>query len=266
MFVYLSKFLPQFVYPVGLVFLLLILTLILVRKRAKAAAWLIIIVLLILAIAGNRWVSAALTRSLEWRYIPPKQTPSADVIVLLGGGTESADAPRPMTEINGAGDRILYTAVLYKAGAAPHILLSGGNLEFSHSRGTTPAEDMQQILALTGVPAEALWLQEKSQNTAEDALYSAEILKEKGISKIILVTSAQHMPRSVALFEAQGLEVIPAPTDYTITEQYWSELMRFEPSQILLNLMPSSSSLNQTTQALKEYLGMGVYKLQGWME
>jgi len=55
-------------------------------------------------------------------------------------------------------------------------------------------------------------LENDSENTAENAFYSAEILREKNIKTIILVTSAMHMPRSVALFEAQGLNVIPAPT------------------------------------------------------
>ena len=186
-------------------------------------------------------------------------------MVVLGGGTESMDPPRQMAEVNGAGDRMLYADWLYDQGASPLILLSGGNLGFSALRGTTPAYEMQQIMLQLGVPEEAMILQEDSQNTAEDALFSAEILRELEIDEIILVTSALHMPRALALFEAQGLTVIPAPTDYTITTLAWSEMMALELPQVLLNLMPSSGALNQTTGVLKELLGTLVYRQQGWI-
>jgi len=135
--------------------------------------------------------------------------PQAPVIVVLGGGTESADYPRPMSEINSAGDRIVYAAWLYQEGVAPHILVSGGNVGFSTSRGTTPAEEMTELLILMGVPENAIWQQSDSQNTHEDALYSAKILMNEDIAEIILVTSAMHMPRAKALFKYQGFKVIP---------------------------------------------------------
>jgi len=264
MFVYLSKFLPQFVYPLGLATILLILVIALLKNRRKAALGLSIIVLLILFLAGNRLVSASLAKNLEWRYLPPAEMPRAEVIVLLGGGTEAADYPRNMAEVNSAGDRVIHAAWLYKQGVAPNILLSGGNLEFSDSRGTTPALEMQKLLDIMGVPANALWIQDRSENTHDDAVNSAAMLAEKGITRIILVTSAMHMPRSVALFEAQGLEVIPSPTDYTVTERSWQELTALKPTQFL-NLLPSASSLNLTTNVLKEHLGMAVYRMRGWI-
>jgi uncharacterized SAM-binding protein YcdF (DUF218 family) len=266
MFVYLSKFLPQFIYPAGLLIILLICVLILLKKHSKTARNLVIAALLIMVLGGNRVISYGLAKNLEWRYLPPVQLPQAEVIVLLGGGTESADSPRSMAEVNSAGDRVLYAGWLYKQGAAPNILLSGGNISFSNIRGTSPAAEMQQILSLIGIPESALWMQNKSQNTYEDALFSAQMLNDKSISRVILVTSAMHMPRSVALFEAQGIEVIPAPTDYTVTDRSWQALTHFDPAQMAMNLMPSASALNLTTNVLKEHIGMLVYRLQGWME
>lgn len=265
MFVYLSKFLPQFVYPLGLVTIILFLSLFFLKHR-KLAFWFILLSLVLLSVAGNRYFSAGLTRLVEWQYLPPAELPEADAMVVLGGGTESLDPPRQMAEVNGAGDRMLYADWLYDQGASPIILLSGGNLGFSSLRGTTPAYEMQQIMLQLGVPEEAMILQEDSQNTAEDALFSAEILRDLEIDEIILVTSALHMPRALALFEAQGLAVIPAPTDYTITTLAWSEMMDLELKDILLNLMPSSGALNQTTGVLKELLGTLVYRQQGWID
>ena len=264
MFVYLSKLLPLLVYPLGLASILLVLALILDERR-QWRRWLTTIVLILLWLGGNRWVSYGLARSLEWRHLPPETTPQADVIVILGGGTESADPPRPMTEVNGAGDRVLYAAKLYQQGAAPNILVSGGNLEFSTARGFTPAEEMADLLALIGVPPEAVWLQSDSQNTYEDARYSSQMLVAQGIEEIILVTSALHMPRSLALFEKQGVDVIPAPVDFTITEQNWENAFQPGAEEFLIYLLPNASSLGLTTNVLKEYIGMLVYSLRGWL-
>ena len=266
MFVYLSKLLPLLVYPLGLTFILLLVALILFRKKQEASLWLIVVVFILVCLAGNRIVSASLARSLESRYQPSAQIPTAPVIVLLGGGTESADFPRPMTEVNSAGDRVLYAAWLFKNQAAPYILLSGGNLEFSEARENTPAQDMANILALMNIPQEVLWMQDRSENTYEDALYSADLLGDRGIAEVILVTSAMHMPRAVAVFQQQGIKVIPAPTDFTITEKGWADLTSFKPKQMLINLLPNASSLSLTTNVLKEYLGMLVYRMHGWMQ
>jgi len=264
MFVYLSKLLPLFIYPLGLSCIILVIALIL-KKRPKWRRGLLISTLSLLWLASNRWVSYSLARSLEWRYPPPDNTPHADVIVLLGGGTESSDPPRPMTEVNSAGDRVLYAAKLYQDGAAPAILVSGGNLDFSNARGSSPAEEMTALLMLTGVPKEDIWQQDKSQNTYEDALYSSEILREKGIEEVILVTSALHMPRAKALFEHLGISVIPAPVDFTITEKNWENAFKPGIDEAVIYLMPNASSLGLTTNVLKEYLGLVVYGLRGWL-
>lgn len=264
MFVFLSKFLPLFVYPLGLACLFLFAALIF-RKHERWFRTAVLIALAVLLIGSNRFVSYSLARSLEWRYLPSEELPSADAIVLLGGGTGSAQYPRPMVDLNSAGDRVIYAGALYKEGKAPHILLSGGTISWLGSSSSTPAEDMAQIMDLMDIPQDVLWLQEKSQNTYEDALYSAEILQKHGIDRVILVTSAMHMPRSVKLFEHQGIEVIPAPTDFGVTQSGWAELTQGNPLDLLVMYMPSVSSLSQTTSVLKEYFGLFVYHLRGWI-
>lgn len=261
MFVFLSKLLPLLIYPLGLACIFILLALALRRVDRQRTA--LIAALLCLWLGGNRWVALALARSLEYRYLPPDPVPQAEVIVLLGGGTETWDAPRPMPEISSAGDRVLYAASLYRQGAAPYILVSGGLLDWNHSP-TTPAEDMTTLLVFMGVPAEAIWQQNASRNTYEDALYCARILREKGLQRVLLVTSAAHMPRSVRLFEAQGLEVLPAPVDYTISESEWRDEWRAGPRSWLIGLIPSAEYLATTTLMLKEYLGMFIYDLRGW--
>lgn len=264
MFVFLSKFLPLFVYPVGLAFIFMILAFVYHQKPKRVKTFLIAAIV-ILWLGGNNWISKSLVRSLEWQYLPQGELPQADVIVVLGGGTGPAQYPRPLVELNGSGDRLLYASWLYHQGIAPKLLLTGGHIPWMGARESSPAEEMAEILEMLGVPKEAVWLESQSLNTYENALYSREILEREGIDRIILVTSAFHMPRSVPLFEKQGFEVIPAPADYSITQQDWEELWEFNLTTQIFNLIPSASDLDNTTWALKEYIGILVYKLRGWM-
>lgn len=263
MFLFLSKALPPFVYPLGLT-CLLIFTAILLSRYVRIQRLVLTFTLILLWISSTRWVSMGLLRSLEWRYLPPASLPKNEVAVLLGGGTMPSEDPRSIVEVNSAGDRVLYAAWLYHQGKISHILISSGLLEWSLS-DSTPAQDMATLLKMMDVPAEALWLESESRNTYENALYSAQILKEKGISEIFLVTSASHMPRSVKLFEAQGLQVTPLPTDFTVTRRSWQELTQGDLRVQILNLVPSAGNLSQTTRAIKEYIGMFVYSLRGWL-
>jgi uncharacterized SAM-binding protein YcdF (DUF218 family) len=263
MFVFLSKLLPLFVYPLGLSCILLIAAIVL-RNRNRVRNLLIVIAIVILWLSSTSILSNALAKSLEWQYLPLKEIPISEVIVVLGGGTEAAIYPRPGVEINSAGDRVLYAAQLYKEGKARHILLTGGEIDWLNSTSSTPAEEMATILKSMGIPEDALWLETRSQNTYENALYSKQLLDQKGIKKIILITSAMHMPRAVALFQKQGLDVIPVPVDFSITQ---ADAL-FNNTDLIgkfIGLLPSASSLSTTTNALKEYLGILTYHLQGWL-
>ena len=120
-------------------------------------------------------------------------------------------------------------------------------------------------MEMLGVPQSAMLLQGKSQNTYEDALYSCAMIKEAGAKTVILVTSATHMPRAVAVFGKQGCEVIPSPADFTITKAAWNNLWSSDWQELLINLVPNYSSLSLTTKCLKEYIGYWVYQLKGWI-
>jgi uncharacterized SAM-binding protein YcdF (DUF218 family) len=263
-FIFLSKFLPLLIYPLGLAILLLVLSLFLTGKRPRLGRGLVIAAVVVLWLGSNHWISMALSRGLEWQYFPPSPAPKVDAIVVLGGATSPMQYPRPLVEISGAGDRMLYAADLFKKGAAPYILLSGGNIEWMRDKKSTPASEMAQVLDMLGIPLDSVWLQDKSRNTHEDAVYSALILKEKGATRILLVTSALHMPRSVALFKKQGLEVIPAPADYRVTQAGWDELVSGSLESKIIALVPDASDLGSTINALKEYFGMFVYRWMGW--
>jgi uncharacterized SAM-binding protein YcdF (DUF218 family) len=124
---------------------------------------------------------------------------------------------------------------------------------------------MADILEMLGVPRDAMIFESTSRNTYENATHTRVILEQMDVNRVILVTSADHMPRSVALFEHQGIDVIPAPTDFTVTENNWEQLFHGSVGSQLLNLVPNSENLSLTTGALKEYLGIIIYRLRGWL-
>jgi uncharacterized SAM-binding protein YcdF (DUF218 family) len=90
-----------------------------------------------------------------------------------------------------------------------------------------------------------------------------KILDSRGIRQVLLVTSAMHMPRSLLIFKRQKNAAIPAPTDFLVTAD---DLQQHNPPQAtLLNFLPDADRLQQTTRALKEYFGLVVYRLRGWL-
>ncbi len=73
-----------------------------------------------------------------------------------------------------------------------------------------------------------------------------------------------HTPRSLKIFQRQGVEVIPAPTDFIVSRSDLEELIA-TPKSTILNLFPRADNLNDFTNALKEYIGYLVYALRGWL-
>ena len=106
-----------------------------------------------------------------------------------------------------------------------------------------------------GIAPEQLLLEDQSRNTYENGLFTARLLHERGWQRILLVTSASHMRRSVGVFERQGLEVTAAPTDFAVVE------IPFSP----LRLTPDVEALRASSRAVKEYVGIFVYWLRDYL-
>ncbi|MEC4816235.1 MAG: YdcF family protein [Scytonema sp. PMC 1069.18] len=263
MFLYLSKLLPLFFYPLGLTCILLLVALITIWKRPRLAASAIGLTLVLLLITSSGWVSLWLVRSLEWQHLPYANVPNAEAIVVLGGATKSAFPPRPTVDLSEPGDRVIYAAQLYRQNKAPLIVLSGGRIDWRGS-GSSEAEDMATILTSIGIPAEAIVKEPDSLNTYQNAVYVKKILESRRIKSVLLVTSAMHMPRSLLIFKRQGINAIPTPCDFLVSEGELQELSN-TPKSAILNLVPDVDNLRLFTAALKEYIGLVVYGLRGWL-
>lgn len=263
MFLFFSKLLPLFVYPLGLACVLMLVALVTLWWRPRIATLSLAIALILLLVGGNGVAATYLVRSLEWQNLPSSPLPTADAIVVLGGGVKPQIPPRPWVDVAEAGDRVLYGARLFREGKAPLLILSGGRIEWKGG-GPSESADMAKIAIALGVPESAILQDPTSLNTYENAVNVRKILQERGLRRILLVTSAMHMPRSLLIFSKQGIESIAAPTDFLVTEQDMRELSDSTESA-LLNWIPDADRLQQISRAIKEYIGIGVYRLRGWI-
>jgi uncharacterized SAM-binding protein YcdF (DUF218 family) len=194
------------------------------------------------------WVLAtpiAADSLVRWaeRYpaLAPTQVDDAQAIVILAGGVR-VDAPEYGTSAPGATslERLVYGARLARRTHLP-VLISGSRFE------TASMNDfLHQDLGVT-----AQWLENRSRDTHQNAQFSAVILARAGVHKVVLVTSAAHMARSVVEFNQAGIEAIPAPAAmWTAREQG------------LLGFVPNADALVRSQRALYEGLGRLVQDVQ----
>jgi len=260
MALFLSKLLPLLIYPIGLASLLLVLALVLVWRYPRLTAATILLAGLVLLVPSSAWVSDWLVQSLEWWYIPVQELPETDAIVVLGGAVRPQLPPRPWIDVMESGDRVLHGAQLYQAQKAPKLILSGGRVAWDGVDGSE-AEDMAVLAMALGVPEADILQEPDSLNTRQNAVNVQQLLEREGMENILLVTSAIHMPRAMATFQHLGVEAVAAPTDILITT---SDATLSAEAKILRTL-PDAQSLHNFTRAMKEYVGLVVYKLRGWV-
>lgn len=252
---YASKILAQLVYPLTLCLVLVPLGLLLRKILPKIGTTLAAFGFLWLLVWSLPMPSFWLRSGLEQQYFesPAEDFPTADAIVVLGGGMEGArEYWRGSPDLNSAADRVWFGARLYHAGRAPRIILSGGTARWSKSP-VPEAQAMAELCEALGVPREALILEERSRTTWENAAETRSILQAHGFGRVLLVTSALHMPRAVETFTRFGIEVIPAATDFEAVPPL---------EQGLLQWLPDTEALDGSTRAIKEYLGWLAYSFR----
>jgi len=137
--------------------------------------------------------------------------PSAQAIVILGGGM-SPRTPEYQYQDSITGyalERVRYGAYLHRQTRLP-VLVTGGQVFHDY----TPEGVLMQKTLLQEFNTPTRWVESKSKNTMENAIFSQSILNRDKVKRIYLVTHAWHMPRSVAAFRQAGMEVIPAPMGF----------------------------------------------------
>ena len=240
----------------------MVVALITLWKRPRLASASLVFALTIVLVFSNATFSEWLGRSLEWQHLPPTPVPNADAIVVLGGATRPPHAPRPWIDVMESGDRPLHGARLYLEGKASKVIMSGGRIDWKDG-GPPESSDMAELAKTLGVPADAILEDPTSLNTYQNAVNVKQILEAENLQTVLLVTSAIHMPRSLQIFKKQGIEAIAAPTDFRVVT-HPNPIDRSVQAQIL-NTVPDVGRLEYSTRALKEYIGIIIYRLKGWL-
>jgi uncharacterized SAM-binding protein YcdF (DUF218 family) len=194
------------------------------------------------------------SRPLEvWYPAKPFQLApaSAQAIVVLSSAVDSQRYWRPYSlPDRETYERCEFAAWLHKSWQHLPVLACGG----PGNKDERPVSvTMRELLHRAGVPEAVVWIEERSRSTHENAVYGAEVLREHGIDKIILVVEAKSMLRAAASFRKQGIVVAPASSDFR------------ELGSLDDELIPSWKAIRRNETTLHETVGLAWYWLHGWI-
>jgi uncharacterized SAM-binding protein YcdF (DUF218 family) len=224
------------------------------RRKFLPSRRLLLLGVLLIYLMGLAPIAKALIGPLEARYPPlvPGQEVSSDAIVVLAGGIRWQPIIHSHTILGTQSlERLICGIDLLRDGSAPVLVLTGGAAQVFGHPGLEASAMKDQALRL-GIPKEAILIETDSRTTAESAVQVRRLLPNA--HRIVLTTTAYHLPRAVALFKKQGFaEVIPAPCSYEVTGEEF----------MLMDLLPRLSSITLIDYAIHEYVGIAVYKALG---
>ena len=254
MFFIVSKVFWFFIQPLNLaIFLLLAGLLAALARWRRFAAVFCVASFSIFALSAWTSLGALLLNPLEERFPRPALPETVHGIVVLGGGFEGAiNLARGSYELNSGGDRFVEAAILARRFPQAKLVVSGGTGTLV-TAGEADADTAPRLLTALGVEPARMIMENRSRNTYENAVFTREMVAPEPEQTWLLVTSAFHMPRSMALFRKAGFPVLPWPVDYRTSGREGFGLFRDNPND----------SLQNTTLALREWIGLAAYRLSG---
>ena len=255
----LKKIILAFLYPLPLSILLSFLGLYLLwfTTKQKTGKIVVSVGLAILTLFSYSIIANRLLRPLERKYdtfeIVVSETedkPTIKFVVVLGGGHTSDPELPLLSQMNTHPViRLMEGIRIYRKVPGSRLLLSGG----SGFDLISEAEMMARVAREMGVPDRDIILESKSKDTRDEALFIKPMV---GNEPFVLVTTASHIPRSMALFKKLGMNPIPSPIGHSIRDGQGLSLDSF---------FPSTGNLHKTELAIHEYIGMTWSKLRGQM-
>jgi uncharacterized SAM-binding protein YcdF (DUF218 family) len=245
-------------YPLPLALIIMLLAAIFAARGSRIAGAVLVAAFVGLWALATEPVSQALRADLENRYpaMTAASAPEADAIVVLGGGVIPNLPPRVTPELGHAGDRLRMGFDLYAAERAPRIITTG-EAHFAGPTGQTQAAAMAELLRRWGVPEADIIIRGDAETTHGDALTVRRVAEREGLDTLLLVTTALHMRRSVAVFESQGLRVLPVPANF--------EGMPERPRR-WTEWLPNAHALWISSRVWHEHLGLWHYRMRGYVE
>jgi uncharacterized SAM-binding protein YcdF (DUF218 family) len=260
----LKKLLSACLQPCPLLLATMTLGLILVcfTRKQRTAKTMLTAGLAFLALLLLEPVAGALVRPLEAAYPPllaeatsasatlPDGSPAPRWVVVLGGGRGDRPSLAPIHQLSAPSlVRLAEGIRLQRLLPEAKLVLSGGG----NGAGTSEAQVLAAAAVSLGAPEDRMVLESQSCDTIDEVRALRAVLGEE---RFVLITSATHLPRAMAMFKQAGMNPIPAPTDY---------LVRDEASgmSVVLGLIPHAGAGLMAERALHEYLGLFWARLRG---
>lgn len=247
----LEKLVSSFLSLPGLFWLLLlIITLYLIKGiRSTLVKFLAIFTLVLMYLSFTALGSVLILFPLENRYEPVEEINRKIPIVVLGGGLNYLNEDK--AELKAVTlQRLVKGYQLFKQ-IETQIIITGG-VGLGYNSQISEAKLAKEWLKVMGLKEDKIILEEGARTTYENGIYVSQWLEEKHLKTVLLVTSAVHLPRAVAVFKRQGIEVIPVPAGYLTSHKLsW------------LDFLPSRGSLTANLAAYHEWLGFIWYRIKG---
>lgn len=254
--VLLSKLLHLLAQPLNGVVVLLLLALLTGQRKPRLARNLLAGALVILVLSGVTAIPDALLHQLERQS--PELKREADLsgysgMVVLGGALESGRVSAHVEQalLNASAERMTAAVALWRRAPQLRVVFTGGEGEL-FGTGPSEAKRAERFFGDMGLPASALTLEDRSQNTYENAVFTRDIPGINASERWLLVTSAWHMPRSLAAFRKAGWNVTPYPVDFRTT-----------PALSPLTNYSLRDGADRWELLLHELIGLAAYRVTG---
>lgn len=238
--------------------------------------WIVTLILLALFLKNKKWsrrcliygvvVSLFFSNSFIsdvavslWEYpitLDNEMAASYDVGIVLGGGMVTVDAQSKRMTFRNNIDRMLQAVELYKKGIIKKMLFSSGSGSLIY-RDMLESALLKKYLVTIGIPDSVILVDSLSDNTYQNAIYSADILKKNcPDGKYLLITSSIHMRRAMGCFKKVGINVYP----YSTNKQTGKFIFDFKHY-----IIPSIEALGAWDQLIHEIVGYLVYDIEGYL-
>jgi uncharacterized SAM-binding protein YcdF (DUF218 family) len=174
--------------------------------------------------------------------------------IILGGGMMRAGEGYRTGE---TADRFIQPLLLYKKGMVKKLLITGGNVNIKGLKIdlTQESKKVKEVLIAMGVKPEDIYLEENARNTHENAVNTKQMLKPFLKERMVLVTSAMHMPRAEACYLKEGFLIDSFPADIKKKDT---------PSGILDQIIPQERNLAKFAELVREITGYVIYQIVGF--
>ena len=247
MFFILSKIIDFFLQPICWIFILLG-----VAYFSRYTKQIILIITGALLLFSNGWFVNQCYLAYESPQLKLQNT--YQWCIILGGGMMRAGEGYRTGE---TADRFVQPLLLYKKGIVKKLLITGGNVNIKGLKidQTQESKKVKDVLIAMGVKPEDIYLEENARNTHENAVYSKKILSRFMTEKMVLVTSAMHMPRAKACYLKEGFLIDAFPADIKKKDT---------PSGILDQIIPQERNLAKFAELVREITGYVIYQIVGF--